>query len=170
MESLSCTFPCSLFSLIWGLFSEHWHLEWVPGWLCGVEPLPFSHHRWDFIQTRNKLLLNRASLVVQWLRIHLSIQGTRVQALAWEDPTWHRAIKPVRHNYWACALESTSHNYEARMPQLLKPVRLEPVLCNKRSHCNEKPTHHSGEKPRLNATKESPCAATKTKRSQKLIN
>ena len=29
----------------------------------------------------------------------------------------------------------------AREPQLLKPTCLEPVLRNKRSHCNEKPTH-----------------------------
>ena len=29
----------------------------------------------------------------------------------------------------------------ARVPQLLKPTRLEPVLCSKRSHHNEKPTH-----------------------------
>ena len=29
----------------------------------------------------------------------------------------------------------------AREPQLLKPVRLEPVLRNKRSHRNEKPAH-----------------------------
>ena len=34
---------------------------------------------------------------------------------------------------------------EARVPQLLKPASLEPVLCNKRSHCNEKPTHHNEE-------------------------
>ena len=26
-------------------------------------------------------------------------------------------------------------------PKLLKPMRLEPVLCSKRSHCNEKPVH-----------------------------
>ena len=44
----------------------------------------------------------RASLVVQWLRIRLPMQGTRVQALVREDPTCHRATKPVRHNYWAC--------------------------------------------------------------------
>ena len=30
---------------------------------------------------------------------------------------------------------------EAHMPQLLKPVHLDPVLHNKRSHCKEKPTH-----------------------------
>ena len=28
-----------------------------------------------------------ASLVVQWLRICLPMQGTRVRALVWEDPT-----------------------------------------------------------------------------------
>ena len=39
------------------------------------------------------------SLVVQWLRIRLPMQGTWVRALVWEDPTCHRATKPVRHNY-----------------------------------------------------------------------
>ena len=42
---------------------------------------------------------------------------------------------------------------EARVPQLLKPVCLEPVLRNKRSHRSEKPAHcnekpvHCNEKP-----------------------
>ena len=39
------------------------------------------------------------SLVAQWLRIRLLMQGTRVQALVWEDPTCHGATKPVHHNY-----------------------------------------------------------------------
>ena len=73
------------------------------------------------------------------------MQGTRVQALVWEDPTCREEIKPVRHNYWAWALEPVSCNYGAHMPQLLKPMRLEPVLCNKRSHCNEKPAHRNEE-------------------------
>ena len=54
---------------------------------------------------------NRASLVAQWLRIHLPMQGAWVQALAREDPTCRRATKPMRHNYRACALEPTCHNY-----------------------------------------------------------
>ena len=41
----------------------------------------------------------RASLVAQWLRICLLMQGTRVRALVWEDPTCRGAAKPVRHNY-----------------------------------------------------------------------
>ena len=41
---------------------------------------------------------NRASLVAQWLRICLLMQGTRVRALVWEDPTCHGAAGPVSHN------------------------------------------------------------------------
>ena len=40
-----------------------------------------------------------ASLVAQWLRIRLPMQGTRVRALVREDPTCRGATKPVRHNY-----------------------------------------------------------------------
>ena len=40
-----------------------------------------------------------ASLVVQWLRIHLPMQETWVRALVLEDPTCRRATKPVCHNY-----------------------------------------------------------------------
>ncbi|KAJ8776448.1 hypothetical protein J1605_015471 [Eschrichtius robustus] len=46
---------------------------------------------------RNKL--DWASLVAQWLRIHLPMRGTRVQALVREDPTCRRATKSMRHNY-----------------------------------------------------------------------
>ena len=84
---------------------------------------------------------SRASLVVQWLRICLPMQGTWVWALAWEDLTCHGATKPMRHNCWACALELASHNYWAHEPQLLKPMHLEPVLRNKRSHDNERAVH-----------------------------
>ena len=41
----------------------------------------------------------RASLVAQWLRICLLMQGTWVRALAWEDPTCRGATKPVHYNY-----------------------------------------------------------------------
>ena len=40
-----------------------------------------------------------ASLVAQWLRIRLPVQGTRVRALVREDPTCRGATKPVHHNY-----------------------------------------------------------------------
>ena len=40
-----------------------------------------------------------ASLVAQWLRICLPMQGTRVRALVWEDPTCRGATGPVSPNY-----------------------------------------------------------------------
>ena len=43
-----------------------------------------------------------ASLVAQWLRVCLLVQGTRVRALVWEDPTCRGATRPMSHNYWAC--------------------------------------------------------------------
>ena len=36
-------------------------------------------------------------------------------------------------------------NYSAHVLQLLKPAHLDPVLCNKRSHCNKKPAQHNEE-------------------------
>ena len=39
-----------------------------------------------------------ASLVAQWLKICLPMQGTWVQALVREDPTCRGAARPVSHN------------------------------------------------------------------------
>ena len=41
----------------------------------------------------------RSSLVVQWLRIRLPMQGTQVGSLIREDPTCHGAAKTVSMNY-----------------------------------------------------------------------
>ena len=38
-----------------------------------------------------------ASLVVQWLRVHLLMQGTQVRAPVQEDPTCCRAAGPISH-------------------------------------------------------------------------
>ena len=73
------------------------------------------------------------------------MQGTRVQALVWEDLTCSESTKPIPHNYWVCALEPTSHNYWACVPRARAPQQ---------------------EKPSLSATRESPHAATKTQHSQ----
>ena len=63
-------------------------------------------------------MLQGTSLVAQWLRICLPMQGTRVRALVQEDPTCCGATKPAR---------------------------LKPVLRNERDHRNEKPAHHNEE-------------------------
>ena len=60
--------------------------------------------------TKHKIPWMGASLVAQWLRIRLPMQGTWVRALVREDPTCCGAAKPVCHNYRACALEPASRN------------------------------------------------------------
>ena len=75
------------------------------------------------------------SVVAQWIRILLPMQGTRVQPLAWEDSTCHTATRP-------CA--ATESMLRACQLQLLKQVHLEPVL-SKRNPCKETSTHHNAE-------------------------
>ena len=106
------------------------------------------------------------SLVVQWIGICLPMQGTRVQSLVLGDSTWHGATNPVHHDDWVCALEPESHSYWPHVLQLLKTTCLEPVLRNKRSHPNEKPTHHNQEWPSLIATRESLRTAMKIQCNQ----
>ena len=71
-------------------------------------------------------------LVVQWLRIHLAMQGL---ILVWEDPTgW--VPHPLSQSSTACELHLLrmhASTAEAHVPR--------PMLCNKRSHCNDKPRH-----------------------------
>ena len=81
-----------------------------------------------------KVGLVGTSLVAQWLRIRLPMQGTRVRALVWEDPTCRMTTKPACHNYWACPLEPMSHNYcspratttEAHVPRAPAPQQEKP--------------------------------------------
>ena len=83
------------------------------------------------------------SLVVQWLRICLAVQGTWVQSLVLEDPTHPGATKPVCRYYWGWRA-------------------LEHVLCNKRSHHDEKPP--------FTTTRKSPRAERKTQYNLKKKN
>ena len=118
----------------------HYQVGFIPGmqrWLNICKSINVINHI-NKTKDENHLIGNS---LVKWLRIYLPMQGTWVWALVREDPTCCRATKPVRHDYWGCTLEPVSHSYWACVSQLLKPACLEPVLCNKRSHWNEKPTH-----------------------------
>ena len=44
---------------------------------------------------RNQKHTGWTSLVAWWLRIHFPVQGTWVQTLVQEDPTYHIATKPM---------------------------------------------------------------------------
>ena len=82
------------------------------------------------------------SLVVQGLGVCLPKQGAQVRYLVLEDSTCLGATEPVCHNYWAGALQPTSHSYGAHVLWLPKPSCLEPVFNNKRSHHNESSHPH----------------------------
>ena len=84
----------------WPLYAFKTSLDWSSF-------RPFTKQYFVFQNKESK----RASLMAQWLRISLPMQGTRVRALVREDPTCRGAAKPVSHNYWACALEPASHNH-----------------------------------------------------------
>ena len=107
------------------------------------------------------------SLVAQWLRIHLPMQGTWVQALVQEDPTCHRATKP-------CAPQLLSLRSRAREPQLLNPQAATTEACAPRVRApqQEKPLQWEAHTPQwraapLEATRESPCAATRPNTAKK---
>ena len=85
-------------------------------------------------------------------RIHLAMPGTPVRSLVLEHPTCHEATKPK------------DQNYLGHTPELLKPLRLEPVVCNKRSHG---PCTAVKDLEIPAASRESLCAAKKAQHSQK---
>ena len=70
-------------------------------------------YNFTFSSGHFKKVKRGASLVAQWLRVCLPMQGTWVRALVWEDPTCRRATGPVSHNYWACASGACAPQREA---------------------------------------------------------
>ena len=96
----------------WALASQFFHLKLRLSWSVVF-----------FFFFFNYLKASRASLVAQWLRVCLPMQGTRVRALVWEDPTCLGATGPVSHNYWACMSGACApqrerpRQWEARAPR-----------------------------------------------------
>ena len=85
------------------------------------QQLPITFERTQGTHCQKKS--HRASLLAQWLRICLPMQGTWVRALVWEDPTCCGTTKSVCHNYWACAFgacapqQERPRQWEARGPR-----------------------------------------------------
>ena len=71
------------------------------------------------------------SVMVQWLRLHLPMQGTWVRSLAWEDSACFRATKPTNHN--CSALQLMSCNYWS--PHTLNPCSTTGEANTMRSLC-----------------------------------
>ena len=105
----------------------------------------------------------RASLVVQWLRICLPMQGTWVQFLVWEDPTCCGAMKPMCQSHWPLLSSLwASCNYRARVPWSPHSVTREavptrsPRTATKSSPCSPQPENtRSNEDPAQSKTNKS---------------
>ena len=65
----------------------------------GENYAPYKKIYFRWVKITMKKMKTGTSLVAQWLRVRLPMQGTRVRALVQEDPTCHGATKPVRHYY-----------------------------------------------------------------------
>ena len=135
-------FPEAQGGIIAGISKSHWcsSLLWKHGSYCT--------HRWRIMSLcfiKNHI---GTCLVVQWLRTHLPIQGTRVWSLVWEYPTCQGATKSMTYNYWACASWS---------------------LCSttREATAMRRPWTTNRQLPPFTATRESSRIATKTQRSQK---
>ena len=61
---------------------------------------------------KQKRNISGISLVVRWLEVCLPTQGTWVPSPFAEDPTFCRATKPQRHNYWSSAPRSCAGQRE----------------------------------------------------------
>ena len=102
---------------------EHEILDWKSSGMYGSQhPLPIRIIGINWGAFKN--IDAGASLVVQWLRIRLANAGDTGSSSG-----------PGR-----CHMPQSN---QARVPQLPKPVCLEPVFRNERSHHNEKPARHN---------------------------
>ena len=77
-------------------------------------------------------------------RLHLyQCRRYRFPPLIQEDPTCRRASKLTHHNCWVCTLEPGHWNCKPTCCNHWSLWALEPILCDQRSHCSEKPAHHN---------------------------
>ena len=74
------------------------------------------------------------SLVVQWLRIRLTVQGTQVQSLVWEDRTCCGATKPVPQESQCSARKTPLMPQRSCVPQLRPDKAKEIHIKKKVSH------------------------------------
>ena len=87
-------------------------------------------------------VLMRAFFMVQWLRIHLPMQGTWVWSL-FQDSTCPGASKPVCHNYWV-------HFPRAHAPQQEEPWEAWALQLEKACVQQQRPRTAQREKKSIN--------------------
>ena len=94
-------------------------------------------------------------MVVEWIGICLTMQGTWVQSLVWEDCACLKVTKPVHHNYWTTLQRLPATATEVPVPgvcaaQQEKPPQWEAHGLAQRvvlAHCNKRKPACSNEDP-----------------------
>ena len=100
--------------------------------------LRWSHEK-NPLKVLNQNSTHGTSLVAEWLRICLPMQGTQAQSLVREDSTCLRASKSMLHNYWACMPRACTRQqekppqWEARASQ----QRVDPAHCSQKKKINK---------------------------------
>ena len=123
-------------------------------WDDNLKGLAYPRHRVN-VKSSFSFLHHTAVIKIKW-------------GLPWWRSGWESACQCRGHGFkpWSGKIP---HAAEQLGPwaTITEPVRLEPVLCNKKGRDNEKPVHRDEEWPPLAATRESPRTETKTPHSHK---
>jgi len=80
------SFPCLICAILFSSKLSH-------------EAVPLGNESVKMNTELNRGAHTVISLVVQWLNVHLPVQGTQLPSLVWEDLTCLGATKPMSHNY-----------------------------------------------------------------------
>ena len=113
-------------------------------------------------------LWNLVHLVALWTQVSNGFKKLWFCGLPWWCSGWESACQCRRHGFepWSGKIP---HAAEQLGPwaTITEPLRLEPVLLNKKGRNSERPAHRDEEWPPLATTRESPHTETKTQHSQK---
>ena len=137
--------------------------------LCNMVYCVFliDHKEWKTIANHGHLVpfstvaeiyMIKASLVVQWLGICLAMQWTPFRSLV-----QGQSDMPMQQ------LTPCGTATKLTCPNNWSPCTVEPLLHNKRSHCNQKPACCNWRAPLISATRESRHAATDSAATNRCI-
>ena len=110
---------CHLVSSSSRLFLKFTHPKLSLVFHCQMNNTSIKYYYWFIL----KKSMHGTSLVVQWLRMHLPMQGTLVWSLVWEDSTCPWATKSENHKW---ATEPTVANTEACGHRVCSPQEKPP--------------------------------------------
>ena len=123
----------------------------------------YGSHTWVGIQVENLSLQGRSEM---W-KIIYSLQLKNIHGLPWWRSGWESACRCRGRGFepWSGKIPHAADQL-GPWATIAEPVRLEPVLRNKRGCDDGRPAHRDEEWPPLATTGESPRTETRTQHSQ----